>query len=119
MTSLAPMASRPEGLTIDEVVDSLHERLRDHAVYAAQAQRLEHARKALISKLILEQEGVPVTKAEHIARASQPYAEHLALLAKAQTDASTAFADVEWYRARLEVWRTKSASARAQQQGRR
>ena len=109
-------------MTTDPVaalIEEYHGKMRLHATYAAKAASLEHKRKSLISRLILEQEGVPVTKAEHIARASEAYLRFLEELEEFDRLARQTHADVEYLRARLDVWRTRSATARVQQQGAR
>jgi hypothetical protein len=99
-------------MTVDEVVERYGKALQAQATANAEEAAAEDARKIILAKEIVAQGDIPVSKAENIARASQPYVQATSALNDARASAEEARAEVEHLKTRWETWRTKMASQR-------
>ncbi len=107
-------------MMIDDLVEEYKKALKIQAEYNANEASHEDNRKIVLSEEIVKAssgpDGMAVTKAEHVARASQAYKAETDMLAKARSLAEVARADVEYIRVRFEAWRTKMSMAKVVRQ---
>lgn len=106
------MGTAPDNF-LEEFRTALEQSARSHAVLAG----LDDRRKRLLSQLTLdyvEKQGLPITKADHKARADQVYGEFLDQADDARHKAEMDRSRVEWMRIRYEMWRTTAATKRAE-----
>lgn len=80
------------------------------------ARNIEETQKVLLSQLALEhiQRGESVAKSEMMARASEVYADHVAAMCDARTEANKAKAALDAARAWFDAWRTIESTKRAE-----
>jgi hypothetical protein len=97
----------------EEFFTAYRDALQEAAVLSAAVIDLEHQRKRILAQEIVAQVGVPLSKAEEIARAGQRYGEFLDALKRQRLAAARAEAQAEYLRARWESWRTVNANRRA------
>jgi len=83
----------------------------DAAYYA-----LDNMRTALIADLVLKQveSGTPVSRAEHIARASQEHRDHVSKTADLKRRANKARGRMESLKMQFSVWNSQDANNRQQ-----
>lgn len=91
---------------------------RDWADKNAQAQHWEEMRRPLRSQLVADhlKEGMAVSKAEHLAQASDDYKAHIIQMVNARKDANRARVEYDAAKILAELRRTKSANDRAEMQ---
>jgi hypothetical protein len=78
------------------------------------ARLLEETKTAVLSQKMKQQGDMPVSKAELIVKASPEWADFIARMCKARTDANLAKVKLEWVRMRFSEWQALDASARAE-----
>lgn len=103
-------------MTADELVQTYRDALLAQAKANAAEAQADDARKVVLSEQVLAAGDVPLSKAEHIARASAPYKLALTDLNHARDVAETARAEVEATRVRFEKWRTAQSLAKVMRQ---
>ena len=96
---------------LDEYGQALHRA----GELGVQESYFEHLRKVAFSTAFkaAADGGEPASKAEHTARTAPGYLDALKTLHQCQLEAAEAKAVAEHMKARLEVWRTRSADRRA------
>mgnify|MGYP003347377686 CR=1 FL=1 len=80
----------------------------------AAANLLEDTKSSVLSQLIMKQIGVPVTRAEHVARASQDYLDHIAAMVEARKQANLLKVQMEFLKMRFHEWNSSDANQRAE-----
>lgn len=100
----------------DNIADTLERLGDDYADKNGAANLLEEMRGVLFAKLAKEHIaiGSAIGKAEILAKADPTYEGHVRAMCNARTEADKARARLEAYKARIDVWRTRSATERAQ-----
>lgn len=99
-------------MTVDEMIEQYQAALKRQAVALADEREADENRKIVLAKQMLAAGDVTISKAEMIAKASEPYALSVGNYLASQREAEEAKGEVEAYRVKFEAWRTKSASAR-------
>jgi len=107
-----------DGFEDGSFLDALRSALKEAGRLAATEKNLEDERKRTISGLIAESKEA-VTRAEHVARSHRDVQALDDQLAEVRLKAADAAAEAKALEVRYEVWRTRSASWRAKQQGQR
>ena len=100
---------------IDGFIAAYGHALEEAARLGAEETKLEEERKILFSKLVVDAGDISAVKAEHVARASASYREHGELLATVRLQCALAKAKAQHMTARLDIWRTRESTRRAQQ----
>lgn len=103
-------------IPVDELVEEYGLALRAAAKATAAEAAADDARKIVMAKEIIAAGDMAVTKAENIARASQPYINAVNALNDARREAEEARAEVEYLRVRWETFRTKTSAQKARMQ---
>lgn len=100
-------------MNADELVDAYHAALKTQATASATESDQDDSRKIVLSQQILKAGDIALSKAEHVARASEEYLRASARLSAAREDAENARAEVEYLRVRFEKWRTRMSFKKA------
>lgn len=99
-----------------ELLEQYRVALVNAAALDAEADHLEEMRKVVLAEQT--DTALPLNKAEVAARISPAYIEHLKKLREAKAAAGDARGVVVYIAARLDAWRTRESSRRAQLQHR-
>lgn len=99
----------------NRIADTLEQLGEDYADKNGAANLLEEMKSTLFAKLAREHinAGSAIGKAEIMAKADPTYEGHIKAMCSARTEADKAKARLESFRARIDVWRTRSATERA------
>lgn len=97
----------------DPILEELQEALDHAARLGAQAEAMEEARKILFSELFLASTEKGVDAREHAARSDLSYQQATEDLRKVRENAAVWKGKAQALQARIDVWRTRMASARA------
>ena len=73
---------------------------------------LEECKSAVLSKLMLSQGDMAVSKAEMLSKASADWQEHLDLMVTARADANLRKVQMEYIRMQFSEWQSNDANAR-------
>ena len=101
---------------VQELLDEYRAALSKAAALGAEAEHLEEMRKVVLAEQYVLT--VPEWKNDAAARVSQSYRNHLKQLWRVKAEAAEAKGVVIHIAMRLEVWRTRESSRRAQLQQR-
>lgn len=96
-------------------IDDYYEAMKVAARLKAAVERAEEHRKIVFSEEVIAADA-PISKAEHIARASSTYADAVEELRIASVEYGDAAAKVEYLKTRFEAWRTNMATHRTKLQ---
>ena len=99
--------------SVDDLVEQYHLALQEMARANADLSAFEDGAKIVFSKQVIAAGDVAISKAEHIARASDQYAAARIILDAGRKSAEAARAEVEYLKTRFEAWRSKSSMAKA------
>lgn len=97
----------------DSFLGECREAWRRANVAAAELETMEERRRIRFAECFQEAGDMPAAKAEQFARRHDAYRDLCEDLANKRIEAAQTKATADWYTARLEVWRTREASARA------
>ena len=100
---------------IDGFIAAYGHALEEAARLGAEETKLEEERKILFSKLVVDAGDISAAKAEHVARASDDFRDISDRLATARLQCALAKAKAQHMTARLDIWRTRESTRRAQQ----
>lgn len=101
--------------SVDAFLDEYRKALHLAGKTQADVERLDEQRRVAFSEAIVANANAKsVAIAEHMARTSEPYGDAVAALDVARETAAAAKADVVYYQARFDAWRTKSATKRTE-----
>lgn len=79
---------------------------------------LDNTRTSIVGELVLAEQakGATASKAEHIARSSKEYREHVEKTAAAKKQAGILRARMEYLKMRFSIWNSRDANARRERQ---
>jgi hypothetical protein len=82
----------------------------------AAARLLEETKSSLLSKLVMASTEPSIGRAEHAARASQDYTDHIDQMCKAKAEANLRRVQMKFVEMRFSEWQSSDANARRERQ---
>lgn len=100
-------------MTIDELLEAWRVAATNAGTLAADVERFDEERRIVLSRELKKyRENMSVADSEHQARASDAYSAICNKLREVRIELGAARAEADYMEKRIEVWRTKSATAR-------